>query len=201
MRFGKVKDPLVRLLGLVWVPSYEIEKREEVEEIPYRALAEMSYFGEFGPVRICDGETIDYEQVGEDIVKLSEYFKVQAIAYDPYKSIFVVDPYLEPAGLKCIPHRQGALSLGPPSQRFESMLKRHQIAHGNHPVLDKAVEGCVLSKPDKAGNAHPAKDKSISRIDPIIAAIMANGWACDPPEELASTGAWSGEKGSGVFSS
>lgn len=199
VRFGKVRDPLVKLVGLVWVPSYEIEKREEVEEVPYRALAQQRYIGKFGYVRICEGETIDYEQVGHDIVDLCDYFKVQAIGFDPAYSRFVIEPYLEPAGLKCYPHRQGALSMGPASQRFENMIKKHQIAHGHHPVLDLAVEGCVLKTADAVGNRYPAKDKSLSRIDPIIAAIMANGWACDPPEECKGSGAWSGAKGSGVF--
>jgi phage terminase large subunit-like protein len=199
VKFGKVRTPLVKLIGLVWVPSEEIEKREEVEEIPYRALAQQRYIGRFGPVRICEGSTIDYEQVGTEIVELCEYFKCQAIGYDPAYSRFVAEPYLEAAGLKCHPHRQGALSMGPASQRFENMLKKHQISHGHHPVLDLAVEGCVLKTADAVGNRYPAKDKSLSRIDPIIAAIMANGWACDPPEECLGSGAWSGAKGSGVF--
>ena len=199
VNFGKVQDPLVKLVGLVWVPSHEIEKREEVEEIPYRALSQQRYIGKFGPVRICDGETIDYEMVGKDIVELCEYFKVQAIGYDSAYSRFVVEPYLDPAGLKCYVHRQGALSMGPASQRFENMIKKHQIWHGHHPVLDLAVEGCVLKSADAVGNRYPSKDKSLSRIDPIIAAIMANGWACDPPVECKGSGAWSGAKGSGVF--
>lgn len=199
VKFGKVKEPLVKLIGLVWVPSHEIEKREEVEEIPYRALSQQRYIGKFGHVRICDGETIDYAQVGTDIVELCEYFKVQAIGYDPAYSRFVIEPYLESSGLKCYPHRQGALSMGPASQRFENMIKKHQIAHGHHPVLDLAVEGCVLKSADAVGNRYPSKDKSLSRIDPIVAAIMANGWACDPPQECLGSGAWSGAKGSGVF--
>jgi len=198
MRFGKVVEPLVRWVGLIWVPSAEIERREEVEEIPYRALAETRYVGEFGPVRICDGDTINYNQVGQEILQLCDYFKVQATAYDPAKSILLVDNILIPGGMKCYPHRQG-WSMAAPSQRFANMLKRHQIVHGNHPVLDAAVEGCVLTKPDRNGNSYPAKDKSISRIDPLVAAIMANGWACDPPSDCVSSGAWSGRPGAGIF--
>lgn len=198
-RFGRVKEPLVRLVGLVWVVSHEIERREEVEEVPYRALAEQRYLGRFGPVRICEGTTIDYEQVGQEIVEVCEYFKLNGIGYDPAFSRFVIDPYLEPAGLRCYPHRQGALSMAPAALRFENMVKKHQIQHGAHPLLDAAVEGCVLKSSDDVDNRYPSKKKSTSRIDPLVAAIMANGWACDPPEESSSAGAWSGEKGSGVF--
>jgi phage terminase large subunit-like protein len=196
-RFGKVEQPLVRLIGLVWVPSAEIEKREEVEDIPYRALAEQRYVGRFGPVRICEGETIDYRQVGQEIVELCEFFKVQAVAFDNHLSTLVVDPYLIPGGLRCYPQGQG-WKLGASVARFSNMLKRHQIAHGNHPVLDAAVEGCVLRQ-DAVGNRWPAKDKSISRIDALVSAIMANGWACAPPREMLGSGAWSGQPGAGIL--
>ncbi len=190
VKFGKVAKPLVKLLGLVWVPEHDIEKREEVEEIPYRALAESNYFGNFGFVHICPGETIRYDQVGQDIVKLCSYFKVQCIAYDPYRAGNIIEEFLQPAGLRCMPHRQGPLSMGPASMQFEYLVKRRAIAHGNHPLLDAAVEGAVLSKPDTAGNKFPAKDKSISRIDPLVSAIMATNWACYPPKDMPSGGAY-----------
>ncbi len=198
VKFAKVKKPLIRLIGLVWVPEEGIEEREEREEVPYRALSEMPYIGPYGFVRICKGATIDFAQVGFETIDLCSRFKVQAIGYDPSYSQFVVDPYLDPAGLKCIPHRQGAISMGPPTKRFDSLVKNCQIAHGSHPMLDNAIDGAVLHTPDKVGNRYPSKDKSLSRIDPLIAAIMATGWACDPPVELKGTGAWSG-KGTGAW--
>lgn len=204
MKFSKaqqqmVGQPLIRLAGLVWVPEDTLAKREEREEIPYRALSEIPYLGGKPCVRLCRGEVIDYGQVGRDIIEFSSLFKVQCIGYDPAYSIFVVDPYLEPAGLKCIPFRQGYLSMGPATKRFIELVRKRQLAHGSHPMLDNAVAGCVLSRPDKAGNKHPAKDKSISRIDALVSAIMATSWACDPPVELPGLGAWSGQPGSGIF--
>lgn len=198
-KFGSVKQPRIKLIGLAWVPDHEIEKREEVEEVPYRSLAESRYFDDFGFVRICPGETIRYDQVGEDILELCSHFKVGAIAYDPHRASTIVDDHLLAHGLTAMPHRQGALSMGPAAMIFEHLIKRRAIDHGNHPLLDAAVEGCVLTRPDKAGNRYPAKDKSHSRIDPLIAAIMATGWACHPPSDLPSTGAYSGEAGSGSF--
>ena len=189
-KFGNVKNPMLKLVGLIWVPEADIEKREEVEEIPYRALAEAKYFGKFGFVRICPGETIRYDQVGRDIVELCNYFKTQCIAYDPHRASTIIEDYLDPAGLTCMPHRQGAITMGPAAMKFENLVKRRSIAHGNHPLLDAAVEGCVLTNPDQAGNRYPAKDKSISRIDPLIAAIMACNWACHPPKDMPSGGAY-----------
>jgi phage terminase large subunit-like protein len=198
IKFSKVSEPLIRLIGLVWVPEEGIEEREEKEEIPYRAYAEIPYIGDMGCVRICPGPVIDYQMMAQDTLDLCSRFKVQAVAYDPAYSQFVITPYLIPGGLKCIPHRPGAISMGPPTIRFEQLLKRGLIAHGGHPLLDEAVNGAVLHKPDKAGNRYPSKEKSTSRIDPLVSAVMATGWACDPPQELKGSGAWSG-KGTGAF--
>lgn len=93
----------------------------------------------------------------------------------------------------------GCILDGPTNhKRFEELIKRGLIAHGNNPMLDEAVNGCVLHEPDKAGSRNPSKSKSNSRIDALVAGVMAVGWACDPPVELKGTGAWSG-KGTGAF--
>ncbi len=197
VKFAKAVNPLIRLIGLVWVPEEGIEAREEREEVPYRAYAEAPYIGDFGYVRICPGSAIDYAMVGRDIVELCSRFKLQAIAYDPAFSQFIVEPYLIPAGLKCIPHRTGMMSMAPAVKRFEELLLKKQIAHGNHPLLDVAATGAMYRK-DTTGNKMWCKDKSTTRIDPLASATMATGWACDPPVELKSTGAWSG-KGTGAF--
>jgi phage terminase large subunit-like protein len=199
MRFGRVQTPLIRLAGLVWVPDEDIERREQIEEVPYRAYAEMKYIGKFGYVRLCSGSAIDYKQVGEDIIEFTDMFKCQAVAYDPNYASLVVGSYLQPSGLKCIPHRQGGVSMGPPTKRFENLVKRGHILHGNHPLLNLAVEGAVLDTPDKVGNTFPSKGKSTSRIDPLMSTLMACGWCCDPPQEARSSGAYSGEVGSGIF--
>ncbi len=197
-KFAKVTNPIVRLIGLVWVPEEGLEEREEKEEIPYRAYSEIPYVGDMGCVRICPGPVINYQMMAEDAIALVSRFKLQAVGYDPAYSQFVIDPYLVPAGMKCIPHRQGAMSMGPPTKRFEELVKLGAIAHGNHPLLNEAVDGAVLHSPDKAGNRYPSKEKSNSRIDPLVSAVMATGWACDPPVDLKGTGAYSG-KGTGTF--
>jgi phage terminase large subunit-like protein len=197
VKYAKAVDPLIRLVGLVWVPEEGIENREEKEEIPYRAYAEAPYIGEFGYVRICPGASIDYAMVGRDIIEFCSRFKVQAIGFDPAFSQFIVEPYLLPAGLKCIVHRTGMLSMAPATKRFEELLLKKRLAHGNHPMLDHAVLGAMYRR-DVQGNKMFCKDKSLTRIDPLASATMATGWACDPPVELKNSGAWSG-KGTGAF--
>lgn len=198
--FENVLDPKIRLIGLAWVPREGIEDREEREEFPYRAVAERKYIGDFAPLRICDGATIDYEQVGSDIIEFVKPYNVRGVAYDPAYASFVIQPHLiQKAGLPCITHRQGAMSMGPPTKWFQSLVLSRKLNHGNHPMLDRAIEGAVLHSPDRAGNRYPSKDKSTSRIDPLIAAVMATGWCITPPKFEPPSGAYSDAPGAGVF--
>jgi phage terminase large subunit-like protein len=84
-------------------------------------------------------EDVGYDQVGRDIVELCNYFKTQCIAYDPHRAGSIIEDYLMPAGLTCMPHRQGAITMSPAAMKFENLVKRRSVAHGNHPLLDAAV--------------------------------------------------------------
>lgn len=197
IRYDEVSNPRVDLLGWVWVPEERLEEREEMEEFAYRHHAKMNYLIDgYGPVRICRGKVIDFAQVAKDIVEICQFFEVRGIAYDPNYAQFVV-PKLTAEGLTCIAHRQGAVSMSPPCKRFSTAVYKGWIAHGNNPVLDRAVEGAVLHPPDKAGNTYLSKGSSHTRIDLVVASVMAHGYCCDPP--VPADGAWSGAPGSGMW--
>ncbi|WP_068130863.1 terminase large subunit domain-containing protein [Roseimaritima ulvae] len=191
--------PRIDLLGLAWVADEMFEKREERENVPYRRLSKLSNFGEFGFCRCFESRAIQYDTVGEDILKIAKMFKILSLAYDPAYSQFLVMPYLDPGGLECIPHRQGALSMGPPTKRLVELLHNGELRHGGNPLLDAAIEGAVLAKPDRVGNRYPVKDASTSRIDPVVAMLMSVSLATDPPTSVTANAAWTGAAGSGVY--
>lgn len=191
--------PRITLLGICWLPAEGVIEREAAEDVQYRHLAQRSNFGEFGFCRLHEGSVINHAAAAEDIKQISEVFKIQAIGFDPAYASFIVDPYLQPAGLTCITHRQGAVSMGPPTSWFERFVKQGNLAHGGHPLLDVAANNARLHPRDKAGNTYPAKGKSRGRIDPIVAAVMAVGYCCAPPQVSQISGAWSGAPGSGMW--
>lgn len=194
--FESVDKPRVDLLTWAWTPKASIEEREEVEQFPYRHYAAQSYLIDgLGHIRLCEGRVIDFGQVSDEAIDIFRHFEVAAVAYDPNYASFVV-PKLESEGITCIAHRQGAVSMSPPCKRYAEGVYRGWIAHGNNPVLDRAVEGAILHPPDKAGNTYLAKGKSHTRIDPLVASVMAVGFATNPPVLMdgawadSSTGTW-----------
>lgn len=191
LAFEEVENPRVDLLTWAWTPKFMIEDREEVERFPYRHYAAQSYLIDgLGHIRFCEGRVIDFGQVATETIDIFNHFEVTAVAYDPNYASFVI-PKLEAEGVTCVVHRQGAVSMSPPCKRFSQGVYKGWIAHGNNPVLDRAVEGAVLHPPDKAGNTYLSKGKSHTRIDPLVAAVMAVGFATNPP--IIIDGAWADE--------
>lgn len=195
-QFINVVNPRIDLLTWAWLPDEQIEDREEHEQFPYRHHANQPYlFDDKGCVRLCRGRVVDFPQIINEVLEILRQFQVVAIAYDPNYQSFGI-PKIEEQGFTCIAHRQGAVSMSPPCKRFSELVYKGQLAHGNNPLLSRAVEGAQLHPPDKAGNTYLSKGNSHSRIDVLVADVMAVGYCCDPP--IAQSGAYS-DGASGIW--
>ena len=78
------------------------------------------------------------------------------------------------AGLECNPFGQGYGSMGAPTKEFEKLVLTEKIEHFGNPVLRWMLASTVV-KTDPAGNIKPDKEKSVQKIDGIVASIMALG--------------------------
>jgi phage terminase large subunit-like protein len=71
---------------------------------------------------------------------------------------------------------QGFRSMGPAVDAFETAMLSGQLRHGMHPLLRWSA-GNMVFETDPAGARKPSKNRSIDRIDPMVALIMACGLA------------------------
>lgn len=196
-KFEFVSKPRVDVAVWCWVPEDTLDARQEQEEFPYRHWAKQPYFFENkGCVRIVQGSVIDFAQVAADIIEICGLCQMRAIGYDPNMAAFCI-PTLESAGLPCVAHRQGGVSMAPPTKAFSNLVYRTLLCHGDNPLLTRAVENAVLHTPDRAGNTYPSKQKSHARIDALVSTIMAVGFSVSPP--VPYDGAYSGEVGAGMW--
>jgi phage terminase large subunit-like protein len=79
---------------------------------------------------------------------------------------------LECMGFTIVPFGQGYKDMSHPSKEHYKLLMEGNINHGGHPVLKWMVQNVVMRQ-DHAGNIKPDKEKSVEKIDGIIATIMA----------------------------
>lgn len=61
-----------------------------------------------------------------------------------------------------------------PTKEFEKAVLTGKVEHFGNPVLRWMLSSTVV-KTDPAGNIKPDKEKSVQKIDGIVAAIMALG--------------------------
>lgn len=125
----------------------------------------------------CGTDTIDYEQIGRDIIENGRYLNILNIAYDAYKSLALVN-YLKAMGIKCLtPYKQTYVMFSAPVEELESMVYKDQIKFDENPIMLWEF-GNVAIDEDSMSNRKPVKGNGANgKIDGIITLCMCIGTA------------------------
>ncbi|WP_312886559.1 terminase TerL endonuclease subunit [Rhizobium laguerreae] len=83
---------------------------------------------------------------------------------------------LEEDGMPVAEFPQNISTFARPVIDFEATMFDRKFVHGGNPLLRWAVGNVVLYT-DASGNRRPVKERSIDKIDPAVAAIIASGRA------------------------
>ena len=135
-----------------------------------------------GYVKKAAGNVLDYEFVKADILEQVEIYDLESSAYDRWNSSQTIIE-LQDEGMEFNPFGQGYGSMSAPSKEFEKLVLSGRIEHFGNPVLRWMLASTVI-KTDPAGNIKPDKEKSVQKIDGIVASIMALGeWMTKQAEE------------------
>ena len=133
--------------------------------MPYESWVRQGY------ITATPGNVIDYDYVLSQIDEDAQRFDLEEIAFDRWGATKIVQG-IEEKGLTCVQFGQGYVSMSPPMKELEKLILSEKIAHGNHPVLNWMADNLVALM-DPAGNIKPDKQKSIEKIDGMVALIMA----------------------------
>ena len=165
-----------QLLPFFWIPEEKMLEKIRKENINYDKWVSQGY------VKVTAGNVLDYDFVKADILQIVEEFDFQSTAYDRWNaSQTIID--LQNEGMECSPFGQGYGSMGAPTKEFEKIVLTQKLEHFGNPVLRWMIASTVV-KTDPAGNIKPDKEKSVQKIDGIVASIMALGeWMTAQSEE------------------
>ena len=134
-------------------------------------------------LELTPGKSIQYEYIAQKLRVVFDTFDVQKIGFDRYNMKFL-KPWLEKAKFtekeleKFVEFGQGFLGISPALRELEVRLLEEQLKHGGHPVLTMCAANAVALS-DPAGNRKLAKNKSVGRIDGMVALTMAIGVMMD----------------------
>lgn len=124
-----------------------------------------------GYITATPGNVIDYAWILEQIDQDAQKYDLQEIAFDRWGATKIIQE-IEEQGLTCVQFGQGFVSMSPPMKELEKLILSIKLAHGNNPVLNWMADNLV-ARIDPAGNIKPDKEKSIEKIDGMVALIMA----------------------------
>ena len=152
------------VLPYYWLPEDTLELRCRRDHVLYDVWERHGY------IKTTEGNVVHYGFIEKFIEDLSEIYHIKEIAYDRWNATQMVQN-LEGMGLTMIPFGQGYKDMSPPSKELFKLMMEGKIQHGGHPVL-KWMGQNVVMRQDPAGNIKPDKEKSVEKIDGIVALIM-----------------------------
>lgn len=177
-----------------WTPGDNIQAREDEDKVPYSLWVADGY------LHAVKGERIRYDHVASRLLRASNIFKVEGVAYDNYAySKFREECDDMGIDLKHFAHPQGGKTRAKPTMEeeedakskgekpapglwmpgsiklFEDAVLDGRIRIRVSPVVMAAMMGATMSPEDDMGNKWFVKRKSNARIDPAVAIAMCLG--------------------------
>ncbi len=152
-----------------WCPRENMGEREETDRVPYRTWAKQ------GLIEATPGRAIDKHFIVARLAEVASAYDLRGLAFDRW-GMADLKAILGREGitLPLIDWGQGFASMGPAVDAFETAMLSGKLLHGMNPLLRWSA-GNLVYEMDPAGLRKPSKNRSIDRIDPMAATIMAIG--------------------------
>jgi len=154
-----------QVLCRFWIPQENMINRVRRDRVPYDVWCRQGF------IEATPGNVIDYDFILAKLDDDAQKFDIQELAFDRWGATLIIQK-IEEQGLTVAQFGQGFASMAAPTKELEKMVLGCSIAHGNNPVLSWMADNVVVRQ-DPAGNLKPDKEKSIEKIDGIVALIMA----------------------------
>lgn len=160
----RTADEKYIVLPFFWLPEETLELRCRRDHVLYDVWQRQGY------IQTTEGNVIHYGFIERFIESLGEKYHIIEIAYDRWNATQMVQN-LEDMGFTMVPFGQGFKDMSPPSKELYKLLMEGSINHGGNPVLKWMAQNVVMRQ-DPAGNIKPDKERSVEKIDGIVALIM-----------------------------
>lgn len=154
-----------RCLFETWVPDENMKERVLRDHVPYDVWVNSKH------LIATPGDVVDYEYVQSRLEALAKLYKVRFLCVDKWNATMLTQN-LAKKGIKSISIEQTVAGLSPGMKEFERLLRETQLTHEQNPLVRWAF-GNVVVYIDGNGNMKPMKNRSMEKIDPMVALISA----------------------------
>ncbi len=159
-------DEILFFLRL-YMPREILREREEEDKVPYGHWAELSH------LTLTDGTQVDYGRIRQDLLADCKKLDVEEIGFDPANAGYFCTQQLGlKDGLNVIEVPQSMRWMGPPTTEFERLLTSGSVRLQQNSLLQWMASGVTVYQ-DSNGCIRPMKRRSTTRIDGIVAMLIA----------------------------
>lgn len=150
----------------LWVPEAGLRDRGLRDRAPYELWAEQ------GHLKLSPGNVIDYDATVKPALKeAAELYDLRDVSYDRWAATQLASE-LEEDGFDMVKVGQGFASMSPPTKELLRLVVSHQLVTGSNSVLTWMADNAG-GETDPAENLKFSKTRSSSRIDGLVAGVMA----------------------------
>lgn len=149
-----------------WIPENNMKERDARDHIGYTKWYEKGY------LMATPGDTVDYRVIKDSIEETDKLFNVEYYCGDPWHLEILRQLLGEDIQRKVIEIPQSMAGMSAGMGELERLFRAKEISHNENP-LGRWCFGNIRIATDGNENTKPMKNKSIDRIDPIVALIDA----------------------------
>ena len=166
------EDPQFYVLQQYFLPKARVEQVEHQgrKEAPYRLWAQQGW------LTLCDGATVDYNDVTEWFVGMVQERDIRPlwVCYDAALSGYWV-PQMTDMGFEMERIRQGPVTWTYPMKRMKGLFEDHRIVYQNNPILRWCLSNTAAKSSNQRGidSIQPEKITANRRIDGTVSLLNA----------------------------
>jgi phage terminase large subunit-like protein len=112
----------------LWIPEKAAEEYERKFNVPYSRWQKEGY------INICDGNTINFPEVEERILKFNDTNSIKCMAYDEWNSRDLAARLQEKYGIETMIQRQG-YGLSAALKKIKELIMAGKVLHNGNPVI------------------------------------------------------------------
>lgn len=154
-----------RTLAWFWCPVENAAARQAQTGVPYQTWLDGGF------IEQTDRSYVSQRAIGDKIESLSAMYEIRAIAFDRAQAAGVYER-LSDFGIEMLKHNQQTFAMASPTKRVQTLIGLGELKQNGHPVLTWNIQNCV-GVTDAFQRTRPDKDKSLEKIDGVVAMIMA----------------------------
>lgn len=167
------------VLFWAWRPEEGVLEAEQRDHVPYRDWSRAEF------LFLCPGDMVDFTMVEEAVAWCADVFDLDTLGVDPYLSRTLTQRLMDPPervdadgvvrkpkGVNVVEIPQTMMSMSPAMKELERLIRTREMLH-EHNTAARYCFGNIRCAVDGNENIKPVKNRSIGRIDMLVAWVIS----------------------------